>query len=86
MLNKNKLNIILSVQRYKKFIIANARMLNEKIDWYEMVKKYYFSIPSELLEKEGLKQNINDLERILIYKITDEILNCLEDELSKFNF
>ena len=85
-LDKNKLNIIVSVQRYKSFIIANARMLNKKIDWYEETEKYYYGIPSEIIENEGLKQNINDLERILMYKITDKILSCPENELSKFTF
>ena len=86
-LNKEILNTVLAVQYYKKHKIAEGILLNTKNrDWYTPTEEYYHSLPDYILEKAGLKKNINDFEKVLNYNVTDEMLSTLFSGLWIFDF
>ena len=49
-------------------------------------KEYYFNMDDDVLNSVGLKKNNFDFDRILMYKLTDEINNTEFYQLEKFEF
>lgn len=84
-LNKETLDIICAVQDYKKFIISNNILFNKE-DGYEKVKEYYYSIPNDIFDKSVLRKNKLDLKKCMLFELSDDILDCDYDHLSKFKF
>ena len=88
MLNRSKLDLILTVQDYAKFKRHEARMLEKDLrvyDWYKDTEKFYNDIPQEILDKSEYRKNTVSFENILFYKVTDEIMSCEEKDLGKFD-
>lgn len=85
------LDLILMVQAYKQLIICEGifnetHKTGEKKDWYKETEKYYHNIDNDILKRYGLSKNIISFERVMGYKVTDEMMSTLSDELNKFEF
>lgn len=85
-LNKDLLNLIVMVQDYKTLKIDERMFYNKDIDWWKETEEYYFNIDSNILHELGLQKNLNDLDRVLSYKVTDEMENTEYSELRNFTF
>lgn len=86
-MSMDKLNVICLVQDYKSFLISENFVFNNKnSDWYNQVKKYYFELPIEILDRAGLRKNSYEFDTILSYNVDEKILNSTEEELEQFDF
>lgn len=92
-LNETLLYIIATVQEYKKFLATKNHLEaitqtgeKGKMDFYKKTKEYYFNMDDDVLNSVGLKKNNFDFDRILMYKLTDEINNTEFYQLGKFEF
>lgn len=84
-MNEQILNIINAVVDYKKFIISNNMIFqNKEFNWYRETEKYFFSLPLP----DGMKHSKYFFEKILaIDKKTLDAFNSTESEkLSKYYF
>lgn len=85
------LDLIIMVQAYKKLIICEGifnetHKTGEKKDWYKETEKYYHNIDNDILKEYGLSKNIISYERVIGYKVTEEMMSTLFEDLSKFEF
>ena len=86
-MSMDKLNVICLVQDYKSFLISENFVFNNKnSDWYNQVKKYYFELPTEILDKAGLRKNSYEFNKILSYDVNEKILNSTEEEVKEFDY
>lgn len=91
-LNEGKLNIILAVQKFKEYKYNEEILLKDnesskpKLDLYKATLEYYNSLPQDILEKEGLTKCVSDFEKVLNFKVTDEIMESEMYQLWKHKF
>lgn len=85
-LNEKLLNIIDVVQSYKWYRIREIKILDLNRDWYKETEDYYYNLPRKLLDEVGLRKNNFDFERVIRFKITDEISSTEYKDLGRFDF
>jgi glutaredoxin-related protein len=89
-LNYDALNIIVAVQRLRSFMIADSAIREaagqEAPSWFKSAESYYSEIPDCVMNVAGLHKNRSDFEKVLNFKITDEMLKTNHNKLSQFEF
>ena len=84
-MNEQILNILNAVVDYKKFIISNNMIFqNKEFDWYRETEKYFSSLPLP----DGMKHSKYFFEKILAIdgKTLDKFNSTESEELSKYYF
>lgn len=89
-LNYDALNIILAVQRFRGFVIADNAIREaagqETPSWFRSAEAYYSEIPDCVMNVAGLHKNRSDFEKVLNFQVTDEMLKTNHKRLSQFEF
>lgn len=85
------LDLILMVQAYKKFLIEKMQfeqttLGSSQIDWYKDTQTFFNSLDNQVLEKYGLKKNILSFEKVIHFKVTEEMMTAEASALGKFFF
>lgn len=88
-LNKKILDVILTIQTYAQFKRREARTLGKDLsvyDWEKDAEEYYYNLPNEILKGLRLRKNKLDFEKVLYFKVTDEIMSTEVEKLNQFRF
>lgn len=86
-LNKNMLNLIITIKSYEEFKRSESFMLgdylvNHAVDVFD----YYKSIPDYIVEASGLQKTWSDLVKIQHFTVSDEMERTEYSELGQFRF
>ena len=91
-MNEQILSIIEMVQSYKRFILQENMFYGSigkpelQKNCYEETRKYFNSIDPQALRNNGLSTNIISFEKVLDFRVTDEMLGTEYKDLGKFKF
>lgn len=85
-LNRDALAVIIALQAFKTFAIADAAINPEQVPcgWSHRCQDYYNALPAGLIEAAGLHKNTNDFILALDYAVTDEMRGTAHDLLGMF--
>lgn len=91
-LNAQILNLVCMVQSYEKSI-SNQNMFYNLIGKKEMIKdswketeKFYNAIGTDILKTMELSTNIISFEKVMHFRVINEMTSSLYDDLGKFKF
>ncbi|MBG9776171.1 hypothetical protein [Brevibacillus laterosporus] len=91
-LTKELLELIRMVQSYKEFmlnksIFEQSHFGKASFNWYKETQNYYESLNSDILVKYRLFKNNDSFEKIISFKVPEEMRSCMFEELPiKFYF
>lgn len=85
-MNRTMLSVILATQAYKQFALRDNLLHEDRRDWTQVVEDYFMGLPDEVHNKAHLNKNLHDLEAVLRFEVTDEILDSPPGELGHFSF
>ena len=83
-LNEAAVNVIAAIQSLRKFAIHDVCASNKK-DWFTRCTEYWSEIPDELMAAAGLLKNRYDLDRVLDFELTTEIMDTSYADLGRFS-
>ena len=85
-LNMDLLDVLLAVSYKKKLSIIESHCDGFESDWYQVVRKYYFSLPNSLLDEVGLKKNERCVRAVINFKVPCFWSTLESNALSEFSF
>lgn len=90
-LTKELLSLIIMVQDYKNWLVSASQFKvdhnEERIDYDKRTEVFFNSLDSEMLASYKLSKNKLSYEKVVHFKVTDDIKSTLFEELpEKFTF
>lgn len=90
-LTEGLLSLILMIQDYEQFLISKSQFQTlyalQVIDRYKELERFYNSLDDEILTTYALSKNKMSFEKLLYFKVTDEMKSTLSEDLpKKFTF
>lgn len=82
-LNATLLSLIIFMQRSKAYYALGSE-IHKTGNWFEEVKRDFDDIPSDMFQEAGIKRCRHNLDEMLRFEVTEDMMNCEAEGLGQF--